>query len=189
MRIVHTSDWHAGRRWKGVDRLKELQAVLDHMATWIGDNGVDLLLHTGDVFDNGAPAARAERVVFRFLKRIGDAGVKSVVIAGNHDNARRLEAWGILAELVGVHVVGRPRNADEGGVLTLTTTSGETAKVACVPFAAVRDLISAADLAEDDAAARTSYADIRRAVRSCWPVPTSCAGWSDRWPRRSHPRR
>ena len=28
MRVVHTSDWHAGRVWKGVDRLGELAAVL-----------------------------------------------------------------------------------------------------------------------------------------------------------------
>ena len=28
MRIVHTSDWHAGRVWKNVKRIDELAAVL-----------------------------------------------------------------------------------------------------------------------------------------------------------------
>ncbi len=32
VKIVHTSDWHIGRRWKGIQRLDELEAVLDHLA-------------------------------------------------------------------------------------------------------------------------------------------------------------
>ena len=28
MRILHTSDWHAGKAWKGQSRLDELAAVL-----------------------------------------------------------------------------------------------------------------------------------------------------------------
>ncbi len=71
MKIVHTSDWHAGRVWKNISRLDELEACLDHLADYVERESVDLLLVTGDVFDSGAPAARAERTVFRFFKRIG----------------------------------------------------------------------------------------------------------------------
>src|SRR5262245_50154823 len=35
MRIVHTSDWHAGRVWKGRDRLPELQDILEHLAQFV----------------------------------------------------------------------------------------------------------------------------------------------------------
>src|SRR5438552_2497222 len=106
MRIVHTSDWHAGRIWKNLDRLAELSVVLDNLANFLGSERVDLLLMSGDVFDNTAPSAEAEREVFSFFKRIGSAGIQSVVIAGNHDNPARVEAWGTLAELVGVHSLG-----------------------------------------------------------------------------------
>ena len=82
---------------------------------------IDLLLMAGDVFETSRPSAEAERLVFRFFRRIGQAGVQSVVIAGNHDSAARLEAWGMLAELVGVHTVGRPRSAHAGGLKELTT--------------------------------------------------------------------
>ena len=51
MLIVHTSDWHAGKAWKNVDRLAELDAVLDDLAGFVEREKVDLLLHTGDVFD------------------------------------------------------------------------------------------------------------------------------------------
>src|SRR5690242_10442697 len=98
MRVVHTSDWHAGRTWKGIDRTDELAAVLDDLASFLERERIELLLVSGDVFDNGAPVAKAEKVVFGFFKRVGRAGTKSIVIAGNHDSPARVEAWGMLAE-------------------------------------------------------------------------------------------
>jgi exonuclease SbcD len=164
MRIVHTSDWHAGRVWKGIDRLPELEAVLGSLADHVERERVDLVLVTGDLFDTGAPSAKAERVVFRFFKRLGAAGAQSVVIAGNHDSAARLEAWGELAQLVGVHVVGRPASADNGGVIELRTAAGEVAVVAALPFAAPRMLVTALELAADDTTAMQTYADKMRAI-------------------------
>ena len=38
MKIVHTSDWHIGRRWKGIQRLDELAAVLDHLSAFIEES-------------------------------------------------------------------------------------------------------------------------------------------------------
>jgi hypothetical protein len=35
MKIVHTSDWHAGRVWKNISRLDELEACLDHLADYV----------------------------------------------------------------------------------------------------------------------------------------------------------
>jgi exonuclease SbcD len=61
MLIVHTSDWHAGRLWKGIDRLPELEAVLEHLGNFIERERVDLLLMSGDVFDSRGPSAAAER--------------------------------------------------------------------------------------------------------------------------------
>ena len=159
MRIVHTSDWHAGRIWKNRDRLDELSAVLDHLARFVETQRIDLLLLTGDVFDTPAPPARAEKVVFGFLKRLGAAGVPSVVIAGNHDSAQRIEAWGSLAELAGVRAVGTPKPASKGGVLEIPTRSGHTAVVAALPFAPVRMLVSAAELTADGTLAAQRYAD------------------------------
>jgi len=163
MRIVHTSDWHAGRHWRGIDRLGELAATLDHLAGFVARERIDLVLVSGDVFDTGAPVADAERVVFEFLKRVGRGGVETIVIAGNHDSPSRLEAWGTLAELVGVHVAGTPRPADRGGVVEIRR-NGETAVVALVPFAPTKGLVSALQLADDETRARQRYADGLRQI-------------------------
>lgn len=161
MRILHTSDWHAGRVWRGtIGRLPELQDILEHLGDFVEREKIDLLLMSGDVFDHTAPSAEAERAVFRFFKRIGQAGVPSVVIAGNHDNPARLDAWGLLAELVQVRALGLPQGPDKGGVIRIETRGGERATVAAVPFAPVERIITALELADDETKARQHYADV-----------------------------
>jgi DNA repair protein SbcD/Mre11 len=164
VRIVHTSDWHAGRVWNTIDRLPELAAVLEDLGDFAERERIDLLLMSGDVFDSGAPSAEAERLVFGFLKRVGRTGAHTVVIAGNHDQPARLEAWGLLAELVNVHAVGRPRRADAGGVIEVETRTGERTAIACVPFAPARGFVSALELAASEAEAHQRYADSLKAV-------------------------
>lgn len=157
MRIVHTADWHAGKMWKGINRLKEVAATLDHLGRFIETEKIDLLLHSGDVFDASVPMAEAERAVFEFFKRVGRAGTQTVVIAGNHDNPARMEAWGLLAELVNVHTIPRPVRPEAGGTQKLTTRGGERAVVAGVPFISVGLLLSATELAVTDGQAFSDY--------------------------------
>ncbi len=166
MKIVHTSDWHVGRRWKGIQRLDELEAVLDHLAAFIETQSIDLVLHTGDVFESRNPPAEAERLVNRFLVRVGRSGAHMLVIAGNHDDPFRLDARSLLTELVNVQILGRPRPASQGGARVIETRSGETAVVAALPFASPGAWVSALDLAGEEASARIKYAQMfERAVQ------------------------
>jgi DNA repair protein SbcD/Mre11 len=159
MKLLHTSDWHAGRLWKNQNRLPELQNVLEHLGDFVEREGIDLLLMSGDVFDSASPPPDAERAVSMFFKRLGRAGVPSVVVAGNHDHPTRLETWGLLAEFVGVQVRGLPRRRADGGLIELATRSQELACVAAVPFAPVGRIVEALTLARDETQARQQYAD------------------------------
>lgn len=158
MKIVHTSDWHVGRRWKGIQRLDELAAVLDHLAAFIEEHAIDLVLHTGDVFESRNPPAEAEQLVNRFLVRVGRSGAQMLVIAGNHDDPLRLDARSLLTEFVNVQILGRPRSASRGGTRILSTRCGERAVVAALPFASPGAWVSALDLAGEEASARSKYA-------------------------------
>lgn len=159
MRIVHTSDWHAGRIWKSRSRLDELRVVLDNLARFIERERIDLVLMSGDLFDTSAPSAEAERAVTEFFRRVGRAKVPSVVIAGNHDNPARLDAWGLLAEFVEVRALGLPKRRVAGGVVEIPVASGEIATVAMLPFAPVGRIVEALTLAQDETRARQLYAD------------------------------
>ena len=167
MKIVHTSDWHVGRRWKGIQRLDEMEAVLNHLAEFIEREAVDLVLHSGDIFDSRNPPAEAERLVNRFFVRVGRAGAHMVVIAGNHDDPQRLDARSLLAEYANVQILGRPRSAQQGGHRIIRTRCGDRAIVGALPFASAGAWVSALDLAGDEAGARSKYARMfQRAVQN-----------------------
>ncbi|MEO8360173.1 MAG: exonuclease SbcCD subunit D C-terminal domain-containing protein [Vicinamibacteria bacterium] len=164
MKIVHTSDWHVGRRWKGIERLAEMETVLDHLGHFIESEKVDLVLHTGDIFDSRNPPAESERLVNRFFVRVSRAGAHMVLIAGNHDDPGRLDARALLAEYVNVRIVGRPRSADKGGTQMITTRSGEKAVVAALPFASPGAWVSALQMAGDEGSAHSRYARMFQAA-------------------------
>ncbi len=44
MKLAHTSDWHAGRVLKRVERLSELQSVLENLGDDLEHEKVDVLL-------------------------------------------------------------------------------------------------------------------------------------------------
>jgi DNA repair protein SbcD/Mre11 len=157
MRIVHTSDWHVGRRWKGLQRFDELAAVLDHLACFVEREAIDLVLHSGDVFESRNPPAEAEQLVNRFLLRMGQAGAQMLIIAGNHDDAGRMDARSLLTELANVQIIGRPRPAARGGSRTVETRCGEKAVVAALPFASPGAWVSALDLAGEEENMRRQY--------------------------------
>ena len=158
MRILHTSDWHAGKAWKGQSRLLELEAVLDDLAAAVDRERIDLVLMTGDVFDVASPSPEAERLVFRFFRRVGQLDVPSVVIAGNHDSPARVEAWAQLAELAQVTACGVVKPHDQGGCATLHTRSGEQAVVAMLPFVGPSQFLSAQELGVAGGEATGAYA-------------------------------
>ena len=164
MRILHTSDWHAGRLWKSQDRLSELQDVLEHLGDFIEHEHIDLVLMSGDVFESQMPPAEAERAVSRFFKRLGRADVPSIVVAGNHDHPVRMDTWGLLAEFVGVQARGLPRRRTEGGLIEVPTRSGHTACVAAVPWASPGRIVEALTLARDETLAKQQYADAMQRI-------------------------
>ena len=147
MKILHTSDWHVGKVLKGRDRYDEHAAVLGSITRIARDEGVDVVLVAGDLFETAAPTAKSQGLVMRTLLKLREDGRQVVVIGGNHDNQALLDALyrPVLAEL-GVHILGTPKRPDAGGLLRLRTRSGETASVAALPFLSHRYAVRAAEV-------------------------------------------
>jgi DNA repair protein SbcD/Mre11 len=145
VKILHTADWHVGRVIRGRSRADEHGSVLKEIATIAAGGEVDLVAVAGDIFDVVAPTAESERIVYQALLDLADIA-PVVMVAGNHDNWRRLEAVAPLLELGRVHVVAKPTKPEEGGVVRIETASGTTVRVAMLPFVTQRGIVSAADL-------------------------------------------
>lgn len=89
MKILHTSDWHLGKRLCDKPRLDEQAAVLDEIARIADDECVDVVIVAGDVFDTYNPSAEAESLFYRAAVRLASGRIL-VAVAGNHDDADRL---------------------------------------------------------------------------------------------------
>ncbi len=134
MKVLHTSDWHVGKRIGRYDRADEYRRVIDEVAAIADAEDVDLVLHSGDVFDRPLPPVEAIDIAFGGLVRLTGRGRRPVVaIAGNHDSPGFFEALAPFLRSSGVHLVGDIRRPDEGGVLELGTAGGP-AVVSCFPF-------------------------------------------------------
>lgn len=106
MRILHTSDWHIGKRLSGRDRLDEQRAALDEIAAICDAEKVDLVLVAGDVFDTFLPSAEAEDTFYSAAKKIAGTDRCMLIISGNHDDNIRLTAATALSEELGIYVYG-----------------------------------------------------------------------------------
>ncbi|RYP81228.1 exonuclease SbcCD subunit D [Nocardioides guangzhouensis] len=165
MRILHTADWHVGKVLKGRSRLDEHDAVLADIVRVASDEDVDLVLVAGDIFDSSAPTPDAQRLVMRTLLDLQRDGRQVVLEAGNHDNPRQLDVFRPVLGELGITVVGMPLRPEDGGQLELRTRSGETARLAILPFISQRTAISAGEAITRTAAeTNRDYADNIKAM-------------------------
>ena len=159
MRILHTADWHVGCTLYRRQRLDEVRAALEEVVALAAREQVDLVLVCGDVFEQYAPSAEAERIAYQALLGLRRTGAEVVVIAGNHDNAKRLAAVEELFAAAGVHVIAEPRRPERGGVLELRPHSGERLQVACLPWVPERALFGAEEMMGLEPAPYQAYAE------------------------------
>jgi exonuclease SbcD len=146
VRLLHTSDWHVGRKIRGRSRAEEHRAVLAEIVGIAGDHRVDISLVAGDLFDISSPSPEDESIVYRALLDLAEIG-PVLVVGGNHDSAARLEAVKPLLDLGRITVVARPTRPADGGVAVFDSLG---LKVACLPFVSQRGIVKAAEIMDLD---------------------------------------
>ena len=111
MRIIHTSDWHLGKNLEGMSRLDEQAEFLEDFVKIVEDQGANLVIIAGDVYDSFTPPAKAEILFYDTLKKLSKDGQRIIlVIAGNHDSPDRLVAAWPLAQPHGIIMLGTPKS-------------------------------------------------------------------------------
>ncbi|MCP5030429.1 MAG: exonuclease SbcCD subunit D [Actinomycetia bacterium] len=164
MKLLHTSDWHVGRAIRGHSRAQEHRDVLDEIVAVAASEAVDLVLVAGDLFDTAAPNAESEGIVYNGLLALAEVA-PVIVIAGNHDNVRRLDAVARLLALGRVTMATEPRSPADGGVVELTVGDGTPVKTALIPFVSQRAIVRADALMSEPAFRNAqTYATRLRAV-------------------------
>lgn len=147
MRILHTSDWHIGKRLSDRERLPEQEEVLDEIAEICNQEKVELVLVAGDVFDTFTPPAEAEELFYSKIKKIAGEDRAVVIVSGNHDDGVRLAASAPFAADAGVYLFGnRPKRVRIEGnrkvravkagdfYLIIENESGEQVYINALPY-------------------------------------------------------
>lgn len=109
MKLLHTSDWHLGKRLENLLRLDEQKEVLNEICVIAETEQVDAVIISGDLFDTYNPSADAVDLFYKTLKRLANSGKRAVIaIAGNHDSPDRIAAPDPLARECGILFAGYP---------------------------------------------------------------------------------
>lgn len=108
MRILHTSDWHLGKRLFKLDRAPEHEMFLNWLLSTLIEQKIELLLIAGDIFDTPSPPHQSLELFYNFLHRVSiETSTDTYIIAGNHDSGLLLEAPSKLLSLHRVKVWGK----------------------------------------------------------------------------------
>jgi DNA repair protein SbcD/Mre11 len=109
MKILHTADWHLGKRLESFSRLEEQKEVLQEICEIAEQENPDLIIIAGDLFDNYNPSSEAVDLFYKTLKKLSSNGRRPVfAIAGNHDSPERIEVPDPLARECGIFFAGFP---------------------------------------------------------------------------------
>lgn len=135
MKILHTSDWHLGRGFKGESLLDDQAVLLDQVLEVLATHDPDALIIAGDIFDRAAPPAAVVRQFSDFMRHAyHETGAAIILIAGNHDSGERIGLNETLADPSRVLIRG-PLEAEER-VLILTDEHGPVA-FSALPYAEI----------------------------------------------------
>lgn len=109
MKILHTADWHLGKRLDSFSRLEEQVKAMQEIVTIADEENVDLVLVAGDLFDNFNPPVDAVELFYKTLKQLSKNGARPVIaISGNHDAPGLIDAPNPLAKACGIILIGQP---------------------------------------------------------------------------------
>jgi DNA repair exonuclease SbcCD nuclease subunit len=104
LRLLHTSDVHLGATFRalgerGREQRRQIEATFARVVDLAIAAPVDLLLIAGDLFDSVVAARAYTAFASEQLRRLGEAGIPSCIVAGNHDplGAGSASAWHDLA--------------------------------------------------------------------------------------------
>ncbi|HLT29965.1 MAG TPA: exonuclease SbcCD subunit D [Myxococcaceae bacterium] len=161
MRLIHTSDWHLGRKLHDHPLIDVQAHALEQLVRLCIDEEADALVIAGDLFDRAIPPEEAVRLFDAFLRRMSrEVKIPVVAISGNHDSAERLAFGADFLALGGIHLKTRFEGRVEPVVLR---ARGEEVHVYGLPYQEpthVRAMLGAADIRSHDDALKAALAAI-----------------------------
>ena len=106
MRFVHTADLHIGKVMNEFSLLEDQRHILRQILEIARSKKADALVLAGDIYDRAIPSAEAVTVLGEFLQETADAGLKVIMVSGNHDSPERLSFAEEILGKQGISIAG-----------------------------------------------------------------------------------
>ncbi|MFT5252658.1 MAG: exonuclease SbcD [Flavobacteriales bacterium] len=143
IRILHTADWHIGKQLHKIDFAEDMNLFFDWLIACIEANKINVLLMSGDLFDQANPSQQAMKQYYYFLKQLLPFKCKIILTGGNHDSPHVINAPRELLEILDIKVVGGVPDTISDLFLEVEVENQKVV-VAAVPFLRDKDIRSVA---------------------------------------------
>lgn len=151
MLLIHTADLHLGAGLARMPeslrevRLRDFLSNLETIADFAVRNRADFVVIAGDVFERTHPASDVFDSFAAVLSRLLSAGVRVIIVAGNHDVPKLRTRPPYLRALERIASAHRPDSlifATEPSVVTLSTRDGRKVAFILMPYSYPEDKAS-----------------------------------------------
>ena len=139
MKILHTSDWHIGKQLHKYDLSADLELFFEWLIDYIKTENIDVLLVSGDIFDQANPSQTAYKQYYDLLKKLINLDCKIILTGGNHDSPAVLNAPAELLKAFDISVIGGATE-ELSDMFVTVEKNNEKLVVAAIPFLKDRDI-------------------------------------------------
>lgn len=108
MRILHTSDWHIGKKVNEFSMVENQEYVFEQIYEILEREKIDVVIIAGDLYDK--PIVDTDSVKFLndiLVKFVKVYKVKVILVSGNHDSADRLSFMKDFLSESGIYIEGK----------------------------------------------------------------------------------
>lgn len=130
MKFFHVGDLHLGKQLHGYDLIKDQEHMLEELLSYIKKEQPDAVLIAGDIYDRAVPSGTAMQLLEQFFIQADELAkeqkaVEIILIAGNHDAAKRLQYGSSFMKRHHIHIAVMPPQQEDAYLEQVTLTDQE----------------------------------------------------------------
>lgn len=135
MKILHTADWHIGKKLHNYELNDDFDLFMTWLVQCVQEREVDYVLVSGDVFDLANPSSAARNQYYQSLVKLKKQVKGIILTGGNHDSPAMLDAPKQMMRALNLTVIGGlPQDLKEV-LIPLTNAENEIEMVvAAIPY-------------------------------------------------------
>lgn len=146
MKIIHTADWHIGKRLHNFELDEDFQLFINWFIKIIQEQHVELVLIAGDIFDFSNPSSHSRQQFYNALIRLQQLDCKIIITGGNHDSPAMLNAPREILKAINISVLGGMPTHEEELIIPIKNQQNKIELIVhAIPFLRDADLRKATD--------------------------------------------